>query len=381
MSCLRFMTPTCRFTLAELPREMATKSIRTYLAIFSFSTMRRYTSLLLFHLIACETAVEVDVPRNPPQLTVNGLFNPDSVWQVELTQNRYILDSEPFTSVPDAEVRVWQDGQTVAVLDYVRDVPYTGNSIYRAQGPRPQRGVNYTLEVSHPELGNLTASSQVPTNQTTTLRVVLNTLDFRPEPDISPNTVAYSITLPLEDPPGENYYSLSFLVRFDVFGTTTIDGSDEDFLALREIWSPVALQSDDPIVDDAFNSYRNELLFKDKSFDGQPYELKVYGLFNLDNDVYNRVLDRAFEFVLQEDAYNFEGKLVRQVGDTVGFHTLYALLRTTTKEYYNYHYTRDLQASVENNPFAQPVQVFDNIEGGLGIFAGYQQVEKEVTIK
>ena len=57
------------------------------------------------------------------------------------------------------------------------------------------------------------------------------------------------------------------------------------------------------------------------------------------------------------------------------------VLRTTTEEYYNYHYTRDLQASVESNPFAQPVQVFDNIEGGLGVFAGYSQVEKEVIIK
>ena len=98
----------------------------------------------------------------------------------------------------------------------------------------------------------------------------------------------------------------------------------------------------------------------------------------------NGVFERLFKdpFVLKiENAYNQQGDIIRVPGDTFGVHTLHVLLRTTTEEYYNYNYTRDLQASVESNPFAQPVQVFDNIEGGLGIFAGYSQTEKEVTIK
>jgi hypothetical protein len=72
---------------------------------------------LLVFLAACETTVEVDVPRNPTQLTANALFNPDSVWRVELTQNRSILDAAQFVPVPDAKVQVRQDGQIVAILD------------------------------------------------------------------------------------------------------------------------------------------------------------------------------------------------------------------------------------------------------------------------
>ena len=74
--------------------------------------MRRYRYLLLLCFTACETAVEIDVPRYPAQLTANALFNPDSVWQVELTQNRFILDTAQYAPVPDAEVRVfagWAD--------------------------------------------------------------------------------------------------------------------------------------------------------------------------------------------------------------------------------------------------------------------------------
>ncbi len=135
--------------------------------------------LLVFCLAACETTVEIDVPRYPAQLTVNSLFYPDSLWQVELAQNRYILDNVKFASVPDAEVRILQEGQTVAVLDYVQDAPFTGNSIYRAKSSYPQPEGNYTLDIFHPTLGKLSASSRVPKNRVSIVRAVLDTLDQR----------------------------------------------------------------------------------------------------------------------------------------------------------------------------------------------------------
>ena len=93
-----------------------------------------------------------------------------------------------------------------------------------------------------------------------------------------------------------------------------------------------------------------------------------------------RLVTKDFYF-LGEEVYDLQGNVVFGADESFPSYELFALLRTTTEEYYNYHYTRDLQASVENNPFAQPVLVFDNIDGGLGVFAGYSQTEKEVTIK
>ena len=107
--------------------------------------------------------------------------------------------------------------------------------------------------------------------------------------------------------------------------------------------------------------------------------MKAYGIFETGDPRYFQLFDKGSP--LNEEAYDRSGNIVRQAGDTAGINTFHAILRNTTEEYYDYNYTRDLQISVENNPFAQPVQVFDNIEGGLGVFAGYSQVEKEVTIK
>ncbi len=138
-----------------------------------------------------------------------------------------------------------------------------------------------------------------------------------------------------------------------------------------------SIKSDDPIVVQVFDRYRDEIIFSDVSFNGQSYTLKLYV-------IKSSILKYGLSltpFVLAEPAYDTQGNLLRDVGELAGISTLHILLRTTTKEYYDYFYTRDLQASVENNPFAQPVQVFDNVKGGLGIFAGFSQVEKTVTVK
>ena len=341
---------------------------------------------LVFGMMACETAVEIDVPRYPSQLTANALFNPDSVWQVELAQNRYILDNAPFAPVPEAEVKVLQEGRTVAVLDYRGNHPYNGNSIYRATDSRPTAGEAYTLEVNHPTEGRISASSRVPPAPTPILSVVWDTLDVRevPVPN-SENRVAYGMTIRFDDPPEENFYSLSFIVRENFVTLRDIDSDDELELVVRrnEFIQEAGLQSDDPLVDNPFDRYVSETLFKDVRFNGQEYELKLYmeqaisvggGL------TFPRLIARDF-YVLNEEVYDLQGNVVFGADESFPSYELFALLRTTTEEYYNYNYTRDLQASVENNPFAQPVQVYDNVENGLGIFAGYSQTEKEVTIK
>ncbi len=325
---------------------------------------------------ACETTVEIDVPRYPTQLTANGLFTPDSLWQVELTENRYILDNTPFAAVPDAEVRIQQEGQTVAVLDYLGNTPFTGTSIYRATDAYPKPDAAYTLRVSHPDHGDLVASSQVP-SAPQIVEVTLDTLDVRQEGQFVDDQIAYGFTLRLNDPPTENFYSLSLIIRFEDFGTIGINGNNMLLIENNDLL--VRIQSDDPVVVNTYDNYRDELLFKDVSFNGQQYEMKAYGIFETGDPRYFQLFDKGSP--LNEEAYDRSGNIVRQAGDTAGINTFHAILRNTTEEYYDYNYTRDLQISVESNPFAQPVQVFDNIEGGLGVFAGYSQVEKEVTIK
>ena len=339
--------------------------------------------LLCTALMACETTVEIDIPRNTTQLTANALFNPDSVWKVELTQNRYVLDTTRFAPVPDATVRIRQQGRVVAELDYQGESIYYRNSLYTSKDDRPELGEDYTLEVSHPTLGSVTANSRTTPVPTPILSFVWDTLDIREIPNSTSDRVAYGVTIRLDDPPEENFYSLIIATRTEFIVGRDIDNDGILDPVLREFASSEAgMRSDDPVVDNPSDDYVSELLFKDVNFNGQAYELKLYmqQTSGIQNATYPSLFARDF-YDLGENVYNPDGKIIYKPGDTFPTNFMYALLRTTTEEYYQHNYTRKLQSFVRSNPFAQPVQVFDNIDNGLGIFAGYSQMKKDVTFK
>lgn len=57
--------------------------------------------------------------------------------------------------------------------------------------------------------------------------------------------------------------------------------------------------------------------------------------------------------------------------------TVFAMLTTVSKEYTNYYEKLD-HVSVSGSPFYEPVQMYTNISGGLGIFAGFNQYKLRV---
>lgn len=51
--------------------------------------------------------------------------------------------------------------------------------------------------------------------------------------------------------------------------------------------------------------------------------------------------------------------------------TVYVELRSITEEYYKYHSSLARQLIVRQDPFAEPVTIFNNIKGGYGNFSGF----------
>jgi hypothetical protein len=46
-------------------------------------------------------------------------------------------------------------------------------------------------------------------------------------------------------------------------------------------------------------------------------------------------------------------------------------LKTLSRDFYDYEITSDIQWKSDGDPLAQPINVYDNITNGFGIFAGY----------
>src|SRR5687767_14559609 len=89
----------------------STASFRSFLPLLTVLTFKKMKKrvILLFPLvlIACELVVDVDVPFEKSNLTVNAYFNPDSLWSAYVSSNRHILADGPLHMVNDANVIVY----------------------------------------------------------------------------------------------------------------------------------------------------------------------------------------------------------------------------------------------------------------------------------
>ncbi|MDQ2656313.1 MAG: hypothetical protein M3Y60_02750, partial [Bacteroidota bacterium] len=88
--------------------------------------MRKLIPVIVLLLISCEVMVDVDIPLEKQQVTVNSFFNPDSLWTVQLSLNRHVLDSQPFQEIDDAQVILYEG------LDPVDTLTNIGRGVFRS---------------------------------------------------------------------------------------------------------------------------------------------------------------------------------------------------------------------------------------------------------
>jgi hypothetical protein len=300
--------------------------------------MIRYViiSLLGAFLISCEQVVDIDIAGDPP-VVVNALFNPDSTWRIRVDKAWGISEPRYYTDTVYDESGVyhlWTKMRSNAIEDALIEIipgsssgvmfAYDSNGYYISQ-EKPRAGESYILTVKVPDHPVISSS------------VIL------PEP--VPLDTAY-IT---ED----SFHDLLLTIEFtDVPGPTTYEIS-----AWSDVYQKPILQCDDPDVHT--ETYWTPLR--------QGYEDYSAGM----GPVFLSIGD-----------WNFQGQkkrlVIRLNADPVGAWTV--RMRTLSDEYAQYRATSLLQQNTHEDPFAEPVQVFNNISNGVGIFAGYSVVDYHFNI-
>jgi hypothetical protein len=271
-------------------------------------------ALMVALLISCELIVDVEVPFEEEQVTANSLFSPDSLWSVQLNLTRNILDEEPFKEIHDAQVVVLEGDHQVATLTHA------GHGLFRSDTERPAPGKAYTLSVRAPGYSDVQASASIP------IPSPITGVDVY-ESTSNQNTM---LKVTLKDDGAEaNYYELYM----------DLENERYDFQTKQlEIWRHrLQLISEDPAIQTDDDSYSNSIIFKDALFNG-------------------REVDLTF----------------RTAGGGISRHGMSTItLKTLSEDAYNYIRTSRLQDMTSGDPFAQPVNVYNNIQNGFGIFAGY----------
>lgn len=308
--------------------------------------IQRIFSLLLsaITLLSCETVVDIDLPVEPTRLVVNGFINPDSAVAVRISKSRFVLDrSQAFTLVDDAIVTLFENGLEVTQLTTEGEGWYTSSF-------RPQAGSEYIIQASASGLEPVEANTEVlpivviKALTADSVRRETGTSCFND--DCQPiYSTDYRVQLSLSDPVNQdNFYEVqAYTVVVDSFPVFDDNSDEPTGYDVITYWGEAYLTSDDPVVsstefdfgDGAF--FGSSLLFTDEIFSGNEYTLNF------------------------TSEGSFGGNITR----------LIIVLRTLSNDQYQYLRTLQLQEYNEGDPFAEVVPVYNNIENGFGIFAGY----------
>jgi hypothetical protein len=353
--------------------------------------MRFVYLIIVLAFVSCVKDVDLPLDQSDGTMVVNCLFCEDSVWKVSLSRIRTFTDQTE-SRVTDARVWVISANNDTIKLSHFRKGIYTC-------AEKPLGGVKYRLLVDAGNSGILKASSSIP------YKPMLS--DFKPSTQntfffSNPNLSDYQV-VPLSlriTANNELNYVRFRLMTFDATnGYTRYQITKYLVMDLREQEFPEDfLKELEAMVGSTFNNihqfYRIETLAKkynltDKQrqiFSSGLKEIKVstrypdsfyhrmifansFWLSNVSKDEYNVLGEyrgtQEANLLLDylQVLYNGDNSKEEYWLETVGM----------SESYYKYQKSYIKQVTNQENPFASVVEVYSNIENGVGIFAGYNR--------
>jgi hypothetical protein len=262
--------------------------------------------------------IDVDIPPHTSRLVVACEIQ-DGVPIIEalVSNSLGILDTSEFSIFEDATVQLQKDHVTLFSFEFNPD---TRRYEHLPQLPFELSPGEYTLTASAPGFDDVRATQQAPA------AVEISEIIFEEDGAIlADGSRGHKIDVTWSDPSGEaNYYSLEIY-------TTSQHGFHSGYT-----------ETLDPTIEYGINEL---MLIDDTSFDGKQYTARVA-------------------------MYNYDDSFLMPGG------RLYAVLRPITRDGYLYSRSRNLYDFNRDNPFAEPVIVHSNIDGGYGIFSLAQISEK-----
>lgn len=281
--------------------------------------------------ISCEKVIPFEGDVNTPKLVINSVFESDSTFKVHVSSSRSVIDTSSFENIDDAVVTIKDgNGNVIEVLNHVVNGFYKGQVL-------PEENTTYILEVNHPNYAKITASDSLPSP------IIINSVDTSTILDpINGNRLRISMNF--DDPENnQNYYLLETYSVNEYLIVENLDTIEYELDTTKQF-----MVLTDEVFQNGGSPWRDQGLFNDLLFNGQNKTLEI----EIPNENWSG----------SEDGYDWSYKTL----------TLRLYLHNITISYYYYRTSLELFQNASGNPFAQPVQVYSNIENGFGVFAGSQ---------
>ena len=293
-----------------------------------------FMALLICILTSCEKEVHIPIEYTEPKLVINSLFNTDSLWEVEISASQYIYDFGTIPLINDAAVTINNStGNTITLVNQ-------GNGLYTSGTEKPQTGQVYSINVSHTNYENASSTNQLPGE------LQVSNIELQDQTMVSGEQFR-KISITFQDSPDPDFYMIRIVGGFWVETYDSLGMPDSSLIPY-----PMWVFSQSPAVENSNpNNMQPTIIFKDELFNGTQYTI---------------------DLLVEEYIFGGEKENIKDI---------YISISKISEEYYWYEKSYQAYVSSQNNQFfSQPVQVYTNIENGLGIFAGFSTQTDTINI-
>lgn len=319
--------------------------------------------LVLGCLLSCETEIEFTGKVTEPVLVVNALACTDSIIHTNVSLSRFFLDQEDDSpAVTNAIVALWINGTFRENLVHIEKGEYRSNYV-------TVQGDEIKLYVSAPGYESVWSETTVP----------MATTDFQIDSTIVKSDTSLLIYTVSDDPYG--YMGSNSSYHFDTVGTTynfshTYKVSFSNPVGVTNYYRLVVNNRTTVNGRVTISEYRNDI--EDIVFGSGKNNLD--GLFaETGYDPYNVFSDELIDgtthtitFIHNQDFYKYD-KRPYPIDTSMHYErSLNIDLQSISRAYYLY--LKSLKALGLSESFmAEPVQIYTNIDKGLGILGARTQ--------
>ena len=328
-----------------------------------------FAPVLAAFLFSCEKEIKFSGDEVKTKLVLNGLLTPDSIVKINLTESRFFLDNDEFIKkVDNATAILWKDGNKIETLSNAGKGYYAGTYL-------PKTGDNLRITASCDGFDPVECSTEIVASSSIISVDTLNIMEDRmytyyqmSEDGIySVDSSSYYLNTRFDlditfkdtkDIP--NYYNIKIYMKY-YFPTG-------DSVCLSFIY-----KSDDLVFQRGNNGigfledidYLKTAYFNDELFDGKEYKLKVKA--SNWGDIF---IGKHSVFPEEENPEPVGKKIIVE-------------LQSLSYPYYLYLKTREANGNMSKllESFSEPVQIFSNVKGGIGILGSYSSSVYTITLK
>jgi len=285
---------------------------------------------LLIVLIACEKTVYIDIPDKGRKITINSLFNPDSLLKVSVSKSCYILDND-IQAIENATVEIYENANLINTL------PYLNNGLYKSTTQKPSSGDRYRIKVTVPGMGTAETECYIPPE---TNIISIDTASVSKTDIDGYKNEQLEFRVKFRDNPDENNYYILAPKEIYIYSYENYEG---DTIIKDTMQHTMGYESNDPsIVEDLWGT---GMLFNDNLFNGNTYE-----------------------FVFSAGKYFYDTTLIC------------INLKSISEGYFKYLATCYKHMDANWDPFMEKISVYTNVEGGVGIFGGYSLATDTIVV-